>query len=97
MNDYGNITEQLKLFILEKYKSIREFAISINMPYSTIDNIFKRGIDKANVSNVISICQALNISTDMLACGKIISNSHSEQYSNRRIREKREQLGLTQE
>jgi len=71
--DYKETENQLKDFILNKYKSIREFAIHIDMPYSTIDNIFKRGLSKANVTNIISICKALGISTDMLAEGKIIA------------------------
>lgn len=46
---------KLKELILEKYKSLREFAIKIDMPYSTLDTILKRGVNKANVSNIIAI------------------------------------------
>ena len=63
--------EKLKLYILSKYRSVREFTQKIDMPYSTISTIFRRGIDSSNVLNIIKICQALEISADDLADGKI--------------------------
>ena len=62
---------ELKELILSKYKSLREFAIKIDMPYSTIDTILKRGVDKANINNIIRICKELNIDTEALGEGKI--------------------------
>lgn len=67
-----NIEEQLKEYILTKHKSVLEFTQEIEMPYSTFRTILKRGIENANVLNIIKICQALNISTDSLAAGKIV-------------------------
>lgn len=64
--------DKLKSYILTKYKSVREFTQSIEMPYSTIATIFKRGVDNASVTTIIKICHALNISTDSLAEGKIV-------------------------
>lgn len=69
----GNIEDALKDLVLDRYRSIREFTTTINMPYSTMDSIFKRGIHKANMDNIIKICDALEISADALAKGKIIS------------------------
>lgn len=63
--------EKLKLLILSRYKSIREFTIAIDIPYTTIDSIFRRGIDNSSVSNIKKICDALNISVDALADGEI--------------------------
>lgn len=68
----NSIENQLKNLILSKFKSLREFAIKIDMPYSTIDTILKRGLDKASIGNVIKICKSLNISADNLADGKIV-------------------------
>ena len=65
--------EKLKDLILSRYKSIREFTIVIDMPYTTIDSIFRRGVENSSVSNVIKICKALGISADELAEGKIVS------------------------
>ena len=67
----GTSEDKLKEYILKKYKSIREFAIDIDMPYSTIDSIFKRGVRKASVDNIINICEFLDISTDALIDGYI--------------------------
>lgn len=66
------IEDRLKELILSKYKSIREFTTDIDIPYSTLDTILKRGIRKANVDNIIKICESLNISADSLANGEIV-------------------------
>lgn len=63
--------EKLKNLIKERYHSVREFAIDIDMPYSTLDSIFKRGIANSSIANVVKICKALHISTDALADGEI--------------------------
>lgn len=68
------IEESLKDLILNRYKSIREFTCEIDMPYSTMDTILKRGLNRASIGNVIKICHALDISTDELANGRIVSN-----------------------
>jgi len=64
--------EKLKQFILTKYRSVNEFTKSINMPYGTMSSIFKRGIDNSSVTNIIKICNALEISADELANGNIV-------------------------
>ena len=66
-----SVEEELKKLILSKYKSIRDFAISCEIPYSTLDSIFKRGVDKANVTSIIKICSELGLSVDSLANGEI--------------------------
>lgn len=69
------LEEQIKELIINKYGSVRQFALKINIPYTTIDSILKRGIDNSNVSNVIKMCKALNISIDKLVENrKIVSN-----------------------
>ena len=72
-----NIEEKLKSLVLSRYSSIREFSIALDMPYSTLDSIFKRGVDNASVSNIIRICEALSISADELAAGRIVSRQPS--------------------
>ncbi|WP_427112394.1 helix-turn-helix domain-containing protein [Megasphaera sueciensis] len=71
------IEEKLKNLILSKYKSIREFCISVDMPYSTIDSILRRGISKASIANIIKICRHFNISADALADEEIVFNGLS--------------------
>lgn len=69
------LEENLKELIIQKYGSIRQFSFNINIPYTTVDSILKRGIDNSNVGNVIKMCKALNISIDNLLDNReIISN-----------------------
>lgn len=63
--------EKLKDLILSKYKSVREFTITVDIPYTTLDSIFKRGIGNSSVSTILKICNALHIKADALANGEI--------------------------
>lgn len=65
------IEQKLKELILERYQSVREFTIQHDIPYTTLDSIFRRGVGNSSVNNVIKICKALGISADALAEGKI--------------------------
>lgn len=67
-----SVEERLKELILNRYKSIREFTNSIDMPYSTFDSILKRGIANSNITNVLKISSALDIDTEKLASGEIV-------------------------
>lgn len=68
------IENKLKELIVDKYGSVRQFSLKIDIPYTTVDSILKRGIDNSNVGNVIKMCKALNISIDnLLESGQIIS------------------------
>lgn len=66
--------ELLKEYILRNYKSLRNFVATsgIDVPYSTLDGIFKRGIGNASLENIFKICDVLGISADGLIEGKII-------------------------
>lgn len=76
-----SIEEELKAVILSARGSLREFAISIDMPYSTLDSIFKRGLENASIRSIVKICDALEISADALAEGKIVSRHPVENES----------------
>ena len=60
------LEEQIKKMIIRKYGSIRSFALKIDIPYTTIDTILRRGIDNSNVRNVIKMCKELKIAADKL-------------------------------
>lgn len=66
------LEDKLKELIVEKYGSVRQFALKIDIPYTTVDSILKRGIDNSNVGNVIKMCKALDISIDNLLDNKEI-------------------------
>lgn len=69
------LENKLKELIIEKYGSVRSFALKIDIPYTTVDSILKRGIDNSNVGNVIKMCKELDLSIDnLLDSGELISN-----------------------
>lgn len=76
------IEEKLKDLILSKFKSIREFSNAIGLPYTTVDSILRRGIEKANILNIIKICDVLNIDTEELSKGNIVNKKISDSYKN---------------
>lgn len=63
--------EKLKQIIINNYGSVRAFAKKVDIPYTTMDTILKRGVMKANVLNIIKICKKLDIDIESLANGKI--------------------------
>ncbi|MBQ9624987.1 MAG: hypothetical protein IJR47_02650 [Clostridia bacterium] len=77
------IEEKLKEYILTRYKSIRQFAMDTEVPYSTIDGILKRGINNSSVSNALRIFKVLDISGDeVIFNGRIVPNSKAVQRRN---------------
>ena len=63
---------KIKELIIEKYGSVKRFAEKVNVPYTTIDTILKRGLLNSNVLNVIKICNELNIDVNELANSKVV-------------------------
>ena len=61
--------QQLRELIELKYGSVRQMALKIDMPASTINSILNRGILKSNVDNIFKICSALDIRPESLADG----------------------------
>jgi len=64
---------QLKELIINRYGSLKKFCEKINMPWTTLDSILKRGIANSNILNVIKIASELNVDTESLASGEIVS------------------------
>ena len=62
---------QLKELIISKYGSLKAFTDTIDMPWTTLDSILKRGIDKANITNILKITAELNLDTEQLALGTL--------------------------
>lgn len=68
------IEEQLKVLIIKQYGTLSNFTQKIGMPPSTFTTIMRRGIHRASVDNIITICKELDISADYLAQDKIVPN-----------------------
>ena len=63
---------ELKELILEKYGSLAGFCKKIDLPWTTLDSILKRGVGKANIKNILKITTELGIDVERLADGKIV-------------------------
>ena len=53
--------EILKKEILKQYKSVRQFAMEMNIPYSTLVTALERGIDGMAYGTVMKICDKLSL------------------------------------
>lgn len=62
---------RIREMIIEKYGSLKKFCEVIDMPWTTLDSILKRGIANSNITNVMKITKELNIDTENLATGVI--------------------------
>lgn len=79
----------LRKLILENGFTVKEFAQSINMPYSTLLTMLNdEKIGNAAVDNVIRICQGLNITiqdlqsvlnTDAAPAKHLVLSGHEEE------------------
>ena len=79
--------EILKRVILSRYKSIRQFAVEMNIPYSTLITALERGVDGMAYSTVIRICEALSLNP--LDCTPLEEgNSVSSQITTRKVMER---------
>lgn len=73
------MTEQeLRELIELKYGSVRQMALKVDMPASTINSILNRGILKSNVDNIFKICSALGIRPETLADGVDFHKAETE-------------------
>jgi transcriptional regulator with XRE-family HTH domain len=61
-----NREEIIRNLIKEKGMSIKAFAESIAIPYTTLHSMLERGIGKASFDSVISVCKSLNITAEEL-------------------------------
>ena len=51
----------LKKEILSQYRSVRQFALEMQIPYSTLVTALERGIDGMAYGTVIKMCNKLNL------------------------------------
>lgn len=65
---------RLKEMIINRYGSIKKFCEVIDMPWTTLDSILKRGISNSNITNVMKITNELKIDTESLASGIILNS-----------------------
>lgn len=71
------IEEQLKSVILSRHKSVRAFTTAIDIPYSTLDSVFKRGLLSAGVGTIIKVFNALDLDVESIGTGDLKSRPTS--------------------
>lgn len=67
----------IKSLIIEKYGSLKKFSETINMPWTTLDSILKRGVANSNVTNVLKITRELGLDAEKLVDGQICANTYT--------------------
>lgn len=79
--------ELLKSYIKSRYRSIREFTIIADMKYTTLDSVFRRGVENSSLSTIGIVCKALGISIDALIDGKIVPSSQMANHGSSNVRD----------
>lgn len=59
-------TKLIETLIYQKGYNIKSFSEYINVPYTTILTMLKRGIGGTAVDTIIKVCEALGVSVDAL-------------------------------
>ena len=69
----GSREDYLKKLILSQCDNIKDFAKSVQIPYTTLLGMLNNGVGGSSVDNVIKVCQGLNITIeDLQSSGNII-------------------------
>ena len=95
----NEVEAQLRELIIKKFGSLKKFTETIDMPWTTLDSILKRGVANSNISNVLKITKELGLDSEKLVDGKIlfkpnygtlisINNSDDEEFNNIQISKK---------
>lgn len=66
-----SIENILKEYIVKKFKSVKAFASKIDVNYTTVDNILKKGIKTGNSFTIFKICECLSIDFYALMNGEM--------------------------
>ena len=95
--------EILKQEILKQYKSVRQFAIEMEIPYSTLVTALDRGIEGMAYGTVIRICDRLSLNPvdfSTLEKGEVLGEKILENrvmHLNRGVKEISKRDGVTAE
>lgn len=65
------IEQDIKKLIIDRFGSLKKFSEFIDIPWSTLDGVLKRGVNKSNITSLIKICEGLNIDCESLYYGII--------------------------
>ena len=68
----NELETNLKLLIIEKYGSMKKFCEKVDMPWTRLDSILKRGVANSNITNVLKITRELGLDAEKLVDGSIV-------------------------
>lgn len=60
--------EYVKMLISNSGHTVKSFAASIDLPYTTLLSMLSRGLGGASIDNVIRVCKGLSITVEDLQC-----------------------------
>ena len=66
------LESKIKELIISRYGSLKKFSEKINMPWTTLDSILKRGIANSNITNVLKITRELGLDAEKLVDGELL-------------------------
>lgn len=78
----NELEKHIKEMIIDSYGSMKNFCDVIDMPWTTLDSILKRGFMNSNIGNVLKITKELKISSEALAHGQIKSAASASSSEN---------------
>ena len=64
----NELETNLKLLIIE----MKKFCEKVEMPWTTLDSILKRGVANSNITNVLKITRELGLDAEKLVDGSIV-------------------------
>lgn len=75
-----NLLDKIKLLMKEKnIKNIRQLSEMSDVPYSTIDSLFKKGYEGVRLSTMTKLCSVLGCTLDFLMTDGIDENINIDQ------------------
>lgn len=77
-----SIEERLDKMMLDKGINKHQLSIQANIPYTTIDGMFKKGCHNIKLSTLIKLADYFNVSIDY-----IVGRSESSKYSLAELKE----------
>ena len=72
----NELESNVKALIIDRYGSMKKFSKKIDMPWTTLDSILKRGIANSNITNVLKITRELGLDSEKLVDGVIYRTAY---------------------
>lgn len=74
--------EEIKKLIIERYNSLNNFCKQFDFPWSSVKAMLTRGIKNSSITNVIKLCNALNLDLEKMSQGIIADKQINPQNIN---------------